>query len=73
MSSFPHWVNTNRALDQLKKPLQNFAWLSWKMSHTHGRKNEVSGDARPIDGQTSERAFRTLEAFVINGVLVLGS
>jgi hypothetical protein len=33
----------------------------------------VLGDACPIDGRARESAFGTLEAFVINGVLVLGS
>ena len=48
--------------------------LHWvgKYHRSRGR-NEVLSHACPFDGSTRGNAFRTLEAFVINGVLVLGS
>lgn len=38
-----------------------------------GKKNEVLRYEGPFDGSTRGCALRTLEASVINGVLVLGS
>lgn len=48
--------------------------LHWvgKCHRSRGR-NEALSYACPFDGSTRGNAFRTLEAFVINGVLVLGS